>query len=72
MRRPASLLLSFRLSLAHGRLLCVVRLPRPVSARSARASELALVASLATPHLRRLTVFHGRRFPVLDDTPRAA
>jgi hypothetical protein len=49
-----------------------VRLNHHDPTPSALASELALVASLAAPHLRRLAVFHGRRSPILDDTPRAA
>ena len=72
MRRSASLLPSIRLSLAHGHLLCVVRLPRRGPADCGGVSEFALVASLTAPYLRWLTVFRGQRAPVLDDTPRAA
>ncbi|HVC34677.1 MAG TPA: hypothetical protein VNL16_14300 [Chloroflexota bacterium] len=72
MRRSGRQGPSIRLSVAHGRLLCVVRLPRRGPANRGVVSELALVASLAAPHLRWLTVFRGQRAPILDDTPRAA
>ena len=72
MRRSGKPGPSFRLSVARGRLLCVVRIPRRDPSKVGRASELALVASLAFPYLRWLTVFRGQRTPLLDDTPQAA
>jgi hypothetical protein len=72
MRRSGKPGPSFRLSVARGRLLCIVPLRRRNRSNSGRASELALVASLAFPYLRWLTVFQGQRTPILDDRPRAA
>jgi hypothetical protein len=63
---------SLRLSVGRGRLLCVVRLPRRDTCHDRHASELALVASLAAPYLRWLTVFRGQKSSLLDGSPHAA
>lgn len=72
MRRSGRLCPPLYLSVAKGRLICVVRLPRRGSSSVGFVRELAVVASLAAPYLRWLTIFRSQRIPILDDTPHAA
>ncbi|HVC33303.1 MAG TPA: hypothetical protein VNL16_07320 [Chloroflexota bacterium] len=72
MRRSGKPGPSFRVSVHRGRLLCIVPLRRRDRSNLGVVSELALVASLASPYLRWLTVFKGQCTPILDDTPQAA
>jgi len=60
-----------RVRLTRGNLLCLLRFPRRDRACGALVSDLALVVSLTSPHLRRLTVYWGRQV-VVPDSPQAA
>ncbi len=73
MRLPSSQLPTIRLRLARHRLLCLLRLPRVVTATT-RSREYVLVLSLEAPFFRLLTVYRSPRFlPLLPEgTHRAA